>query len=214
MKKVLEELKEQVLGIVLHHCPEYEEKNFYDGVTKGIDEAVLIIDVKIKEEKEQETSLRGMTELMFLSKINDLLIVAEERQKRIEELIKLQNERDIFVEDIDKETRDLKNSVSALKRSLSACIDSMSALRTELDEKNMEIEKKEDIISLHQDTIRFQNERVKEQYVIIEKLKDGGVIKILKREILSVLKEGEDTEDYAKGYKDCYGNVISILDEF
>ena len=90
----------------------------------------------------------------------------------------------------------------------------MSALRTELDEKNMEIEKKEDIISLHQDTIRFQNERVKEQYAIIEELKEGGINKIFKRELLSVLKDGEDTEDYTKGYKDCYGNVISILDEF
>lgn len=49
---------------------------------------------------------------------------------------------------------------------------------------------------------------------VLEELKEGGINKIFKRELLSVLKDGEDTEDYTKGYKDCYGNVISILDEF
>lgn len=91
MKKILEELKEQVQGVVLYRCPEYEEKDFYDGVAKGIDEAVIIIDVKIKEAENQELALRGMTELMYLSKINDLLIVAEERQKRIERELLVKN---------------------------------------------------------------------------------------------------------------------------
>jgi chromosome segregation ATPase len=189
----------------------YNSTDFSVGKAEGVSECIDIIDIKISEIENTTLSLRGMTELMYLSKINDLLVVAEERQKRIEGLV---GDKKVSLENTDKVIENLRDSISSLKRSLSACIESISILKTELDEKNIEIERMESVIETDRETINFQHNRVKEQYEIIEKLKEGGIVKILKREILSVLKEGEDTEDYVKGYKDCYGNVISILDEF